>query len=546
MNKRIVLVLLLVSLMASGIITLQNIKADSRTIIVPDDYPTIAAAIGNATDGDTILVRKGTYEGAANQTLVIDKTISLIGEETNNTKLNFHPLYYENFIMGQSIGWSWAESIQIVADDVIISGFTIMSDGGYVVAKGNGTQIMNNIIITPLRMQGYYQIFAFNVLTDSFYANGSLKSNGLVELYGDYCRITGNSINGTIAIYGSYTSIYTNKVIGFIGTGVGTSGEGSSMISYNGYSNLIYANTVQNSGGIELSTDANIVANNTVTNCSIGVGIRGRGNANAIFRNIITNCFGVGLYKTESGGGNIFYANYVASNYWGAKIAYTALIPSAATLYHNNFVSNVQQQVNCDPNETITVAGMNFTRQLYHAGIFDNGNEGNYWSDYNGTDANGDGVGDTPYVIDANRADHYPLMSAFNISSVTIQIPEWANITTPNPIPNPNFPAQPTPSPTNSPTPSATSPSQSPSPSAFPTISPNPSPSGAVTPSASPSPTLSPSETSSPSPSVSQLPTQSQKPQVSTLPMESVYALAGAAGIIVAVVAVALFIRKRR
>jgi pectin methylesterase-like acyl-CoA thioesterase len=74
MNKYIVLVLLLFSLMASGIITIQPIKADSRTIIVPDDYATIAAAIGNATDGDTIFIKAGTYE---EHTLVINKTLAL-------------------------------------------------------------------------------------------------------------------------------------------------------------------------------------------------------------------------------------------------------------------------------------------------------------------------------------------------------------------------------------------------------------------------------------------------------------------------------------
>ena len=44
---------------------------------------------------------------------------------------------------------------------------------------------------------------------------------------------------------------------------------------------------------------------------------------------------------------------------------------------------------------------------------------GNYWSDYNGTDANGDGIGDTPYIIDAFHQDNYPLVFLFEIPSST-------------------------------------------------------------------------------------------------------------------------------
>ena len=37
-------------------------------------------------------------------------------------------------------------------------------------------------------------------------------------------------------------------------------------------------------------------------------------------------------------------------------------------------------------------------------------NQGNYWDDYNGTDNNNDGIGDTPYTFNYNAEDPYPLV----------------------------------------------------------------------------------------------------------------------------------------
>ena len=82
---------------------------------------------------------------------------------------------------------------------------------------------------------------------------------------------------------------------------------------------------------------------------------------------------------------------------------------STNTIYLNNFIENTGGNIFFDSTniwnsaEEITYAynGNTYTGYL-----------GNYWSDYTGSDANGDGIGDTPYSIDSDK-DDYPLMNRF-------------------------------------------------------------------------------------------------------------------------------------
>lgn len=75
-----------------------------------------------------------------------------------------------------------------------------------------------------------------------------------------------------------------------------------------------------------------------------------------------------------------------------------AVSGEGSLIYHNNFIDNQNQTEMIDS---------------FH-NSWNGTNEGNYWSSYNGTDANRDGIGDTPYVIDANNTDYYPLMGMFS------------------------------------------------------------------------------------------------------------------------------------
>ena len=123
----------------------------------------------------------------------------------------------------------------------------------------------------------------------------------------------------------------------------------------------------------------------------------------------------------------------MANNSFGAQVSlYHFPIGDNNTFYRNSFVGNVEQ-VNTDPFYVLE-DGSKLTAT--HGGYFDNGKEGNYWSDYAGFDANGDGVGDTAYVIDVNRRDSYPRMIPFDISNFSFDLPKWAYVL-PFPLPSP-------------------------------------------------------------------------------------------------------------
>jgi len=55
---------------------------------------------------------------------------------------------------------------------------------------------------------------------------------------------------------------------------------------------------------------------------------------------------------------------------------------------------------------------------------WDDGKEGNYWSNYRGVDNDGDGIGDTPYKIYENITDNYPLMKPV-VLAIIPEFPSW-------------------------------------------------------------------------------------------------------------------------
>ena len=113
---------------------------------------------------------------------------------------------------------------------------------------------------------------------------------------------------------------------------------------------------------------------------------------NKIVDNFAFNCSQNALRLESYSTNNTFTRNMFSNCSEGVNADATS---GANKFYHNRFMNNTVQ-ASIDGSE-------NKWDNDYPSG-------GNYWSDYNGTDANGDFIGDTPYQVDENNADMYPFM----------------------------------------------------------------------------------------------------------------------------------------
>lgn len=179
--------------------------------------------------------------------------------------------------------------------------------------------------------------------------------------------------------------------------------NGQGIILLNSTNNTIKGNLVAQNGAICIllsGSDDNLVAENII--------MENRGDA----------------VWVEQSKGNVIRENNISRNglstpsgyhVYGVRLSYS----SGNKVYHNNIIDNFEQ-----------ANGWQSINNTWDDG-FPSG--GNYWSDYKGIDNDNDGIGDTPYTIDANNADRCPLMKLWSAApsgtqerKVGVKAGDWA------------------------------------------------------------------------------------------------------------------------
>jgi parallel beta-helix repeat protein len=287
----------------------------------------------------------------------------------------------------------------------------------WLAGPSNTTIIGNNITnnLSGMILDSSNSVLRNNNMTNNEY-NFAVSSLGILGFINDVD--ISNTVNGkpvyywinkrdmNIPIDAGYVALVNCTRITVQNLSLTHNGQGI-LLAYTTNSTVTKDDITNNGKGIDLfESSNNTIIGNNMTNSNYGIQLINSSNNNISENNMTNNSFGIrlsGLNPLSGSSYNIVSGNNIKNNEHGVQLDYS----SNNTFYHNNFINNFSQV---------------FFYMPGYVNFWNNDVEGNYWSNYNGIDDNQDGIGDSPYVIDANNTDNYPLMGMFYDFTVEIEL----------------------------------------------------------------------------------------------------------------------------